>query len=74
MYATNLAIVFGPTLLQPTPGPASFATTMSNLGHHQNIVKYLILNYHYLFDIESDEVETLSKEEDEDLTHQEDQV
>lgn len=57
MYATNLAIVFGPTLLQPTPGPASFATTMSNLGHHQNIVKYLILNYHYLFDVESDEVE-----------------
>ena len=57
MYATNLAIVFGPTLLQPTPGPASFATTMSNLGHHQNIVKYLILNYHYLFDVECDEIE-----------------
>ncbi|GAN11081.1 hypothetical protein MAM1_0466d10636 [Mucor ambiguus] len=57
MYATNLAIVFGPTLLQPTPGPASFATTMSNLGHHQNIVKYLILNYHYLFDVECDETE-----------------
>ncbi|KAL9558076.1 hypothetical protein PS6_001456 [Mucor atramentarius] len=57
MYATNLAIVFGPTLLQPTPGPASFATTMSNLGHHQNIVKYLILNYHYLFDVECDEAE-----------------
>ncbi|KAI7899698.1 uncharacterized protein BX663DRAFT_563650 [Cokeromyces recurvatus] len=56
MYATNLAIVFGPTLLQPAPGPASFATTMSNLGHHQNIVKYFILNYHYLFDIESEEV------------------
>lgn len=73
MYATNLAIVFGPTLLQPTPGPASFATTMSNLGHHQNIVKYLILNYHYLFDIESDEVETLSKE-DEDQPIQEEQI
>ncbi|KAI8885416.1 hypothetical protein K501DRAFT_322491 [Backusella circina FSU 941] len=63
MYATNLAIVFGPTLLQPAPGPASFATTMSNLGHHQNIVKYLILNYHYLFDIESDEVDPV-KEDD----------
>ncbi|KAI7888007.1 uncharacterized protein EV154DRAFT_518939 [Mucor mucedo] len=74
MYATNLAIVFGPTLLQPTPGPASFATTMSNLGHHQNIVKYLILNYHYLFDIESDEVETLSKEEDDEPSIQEEQV
>lgn len=57
MYATNLAIVFGPTLLQPAPGPASFATTMSNLGHHQTIVKYLILHYHYLFDVESDEME-----------------
>ncbi|KAI9253006.1 hypothetical protein BY458DRAFT_443505 [Sporodiniella umbellata] len=61
MYATNLAIVFGPTLLQPTPGPALFATTMSNLGHHQNIVKYLILNYHYFFDVEGEELE--SKEE-----------
>ncbi|KAI9314824.1 hypothetical protein BX666DRAFT_2122981 [Dichotomocladium elegans] len=57
MYATNLAIVFGPTLLQPAPGPASFATTMSNLGHHQTIVKYLILHYHYLFDIEGDQQE-----------------
>lgn len=65
MYATNLAIVFGPTLLQPTPGPASFATTMSNLGHHQNIVKYLILNYHYLFDVESDETDPLCCKEDE---------
>jgi hypothetical protein len=75
MYATNLAIVFGPTLLQPTPGPASFATTMSNLGHHQNIVKYLILNYHYLFDIESDEAETLSKDDDdEQLIQEEEQV
>lgn len=57
MYATNLAIVFGPTLLQPAPGPASFATTMSNLGHHQTIVKYLILHYHFLFDIEAEEDE-----------------
>ncbi|CAO3594976.1 unnamed protein product [Absidia cylindrospora] len=55
MYATNLAIVFGPTLLQPTPGPAAFTTSMSNLGHHQNIVKYLILHYHYLFGIEGAE-------------------
>ncbi|KAI8970124.1 hypothetical protein BDF20DRAFT_889397 [Mycotypha africana] len=68
MYATNLAIVFGPTLLQPAPGPASFATTMSNLGHHQNIVKYLILNYHYLFDIENEEGEALTKEEEQPLT------
>lgn len=57
MYATNLAIVFGPTLIQPAPGPALFATTMSNMGHHLTIVKYLILHYHYLFDVESDEME-----------------
>ncbi|KAI8884637.1 hypothetical protein K501DRAFT_332563 [Backusella circina FSU 941] len=56
MYATNLAIVFGPTLLQPSPSPSSFITTMSNLAHHQNIVKYLVLNYHYLFDVENDDV------------------
>lgn len=55
MYATNLAIVFGPTLLQPTPGPAAFTTSMSNLGHHQNVVKYLILHYHYLFGIDGGE-------------------
>ncbi|KAG0190263.1 hypothetical protein DFQ28_002270 [Apophysomyces sp. BC1034] len=70
MYATNLAIVFGPTLLQPAPGPASFATTMTNLGHHQNIVKYLVLNYHYLFDIEAEEAVThddlLKEHEEED--------
>ncbi|KAI7856569.1 hypothetical protein BDC45DRAFT_437141 [Circinella umbellata] len=62
MYATNLAIVFGPTLLQPAPGPASFATTMSNLGHHQTIVKYLILHFHYFFDIE--EVEEIINDDD----------
>ncbi|KAG2230435.1 hypothetical protein INT48_009181, partial [Thamnidium elegans] len=73
MYATNLAIVFGPTLLQPIPGPASFATTMSNLGHHQNIVKYLILNYHYIFDIESEEVETFKEDDDEHEPRQEEQ-
>ncbi|CAO3614340.1 unnamed protein product [Cunninghamella blakesleeana] len=55
MYSTNLAIVFGPTLLKPLPGVASFNTSMSNLGHQQNIVKYLILHYHCLFDVEQNE-------------------
>ncbi|KAI9275878.1 hypothetical protein BDA99DRAFT_496687 [Phascolomyces articulosus] len=63
MYATNLAIVFGPTLLQPAPGPASFATTMSNLGHHQTIVKYLILHFHYFFDIEEQEEESVTTDD-----------
>ena len=59
MYATNLAIVFGPTLLRPPPGADNFAKSMRNLGHQQNIVKNLILQYHWLFDMDqSDEVET----------------
>ncbi|KAI9279424.1 hypothetical protein BC943DRAFT_383562 [Umbelopsis sp. AD052] len=55
MYATNLAIVFGPTLLRPEPGPVSFATTMANLGHQQNVVKNLITHYHFIFDVESED-------------------
>ncbi|RKP39865.1 hypothetical protein BJ085DRAFT_1664, partial [Dimargaris cristalligena] len=54
MYSTNLAIVFGPTLLKPLPGPHSFGTSMTNLGHHQNIVKNLILQYHWIFDVEDE--------------------
>ena len=50
MYATNLAIVFGPTLLRPPPGPSGFASAMANLGHHQNIVKNLILQCHWIFE------------------------
>lgn len=56
MYATNLAIVFGPSLFAPPPSPSSFAIAMGNLGHQQNLVKNMILQYHWLFDIE-DEVE-----------------
>ncbi|KAF9438289.1 rho GTPase-activating protein [Entomortierella beljakovae] len=56
MYATNLAIVFGPTLLRPGGTSAnSFATSMKNLGHQQNIVRNLILQYHWLFDVEDEE-------------------
>ncbi|KAK9765230.1 hypothetical protein K7432_006608 [Basidiobolus ranarum] len=54
MYASNLAIVFGPTILRPPPGPASFATSMANLGQHQSIVRNLILQYHWIFDVEAD--------------------
>ncbi|KAF9574459.1 rho GTPase-activating protein [Mortierella alpina] len=56
MYATNLAIVFGPTLLRPGGSSAnSFATSMKNLGHQQNIVRNMILQYHWLFDVEDEE-------------------
>lgn len=57
MYATNLAIVFGPTLLRPAPGPVSFATTMANIGHQQNIIKNLITHYHFVFDVENEDLE-----------------
>ncbi|KAJ1978194.1 hypothetical protein H4R35_002000 [Dimargaris xerosporica] len=59
MYSTNLAIVFGPTLLKPPPGPTSFSTAMTNLGQHQNVVKNLILQYHWIFDVEA-EAEVMS--------------
>ncbi|KAF9094663.1 rho GTPase-activating protein [Mortierella sp. AD031] len=64
MYATNLAIVFGPTLLRPGGTSAnSFATSMKNLGHQQNIVRNMILQYHWLFDVE-DEQGGADQEED----------
>lgn len=55
MYAHNLAIVFGPTLLKAPPGPASFAASMGNLGHAQNVVKNLILQYHWIWDLDNEQ-------------------
>ncbi|KAG0376505.1 rho GTPase-activating protein [Mortierella sp. AD032] len=66
MYATNLAIVFGPTLLRPGGTSAnSFATSMKNLGHQQSIVRNLILQYHWLFDVEDEEGAAEDGQEDE---------
>jgi len=66
MYATNLAIVFGPTLLRPGGTSAnSFATSMKNLGHQQNIVRNMILQYHWLFDVEGEEGAADQGEEEE---------
>ncbi|CAG8452597.1 269_t:CDS:10 [Ambispora gerdemannii] len=50
MYAHNLAIVFGPTLLKSP----NFGITMTNLGIHTGIVKNLILQYHWFFNIEEE--------------------
>ncbi|KAF9139731.1 rho GTPase-activating protein [Mortierella sp. GBA39] len=67
MYATNLAIVFGPTLLRPGGSSAnSFATSMKNLGHQQNIVRNMILQYHWLFDVEEEEEGVAADVEGED--------
>ncbi|KAF8947445.1 rho GTPase-activating protein [Haplosporangium gracile] len=64
MYATNLAIVFGPTLLRPGGSSAnSFVTSMKNLGHQQNIVRNMILQYHWLFDVEDEEEGAAAKVE-----------
>ncbi|KAJ2312243.1 hypothetical protein IWW54_002197, partial [Coemansia sp. RSA 2705] len=54
MYGTNLALVFGPSLLRPPPGTSSFALAMSNLGHAQSVIKNLILQYHWIFNVEEE--------------------
>ncbi|KAJ2796541.1 hypothetical protein H4R21_004668, partial [Coemansia helicoidea] len=54
MYGTNLALVFGPSLLRPPPGSSSFALAMSNLGHAQSVIKNIILQYHWIFNVEEE--------------------
>ncbi|OLY78371.1 Rho GTPase-activating protein 23 [Smittium mucronatum] len=54
MYASNLALVFGPSLIHPPPGDTNFYSAMSTLGQAQSIVKNMILQYHWLFDIEEE--------------------
>ncbi|PVV04347.1 hypothetical protein BB560_001150 [Smittium megazygosporum] len=54
MYASNLAIVFGPNLLHPPPGQSNFYNTVTNLGQAQGLVKNMILQYHWLFNAEED--------------------
>ncbi|KAJ2320260.1 hypothetical protein GGI00_006262, partial [Coemansia sp. RSA 2681] len=61
MYGTNLALVFGPSLLRPPPGSSSFALAMSNLGHAQSVIKNLILQYHWIFNVE-EEAEPIEEE------------
>jgi len=57
MYATNLAIVFGPTLSRAPPELGQ-VTSMMNMGKHNTLVKNLILQYHWIFDVEEDEEES----------------
>ena len=64
MYASNLAIVFGPTLFKPPPSEnaannpdADMANTVKYLGQCSAVVKNLILQYHWIFDIIRDEPE-----------------
>jgi hypothetical protein len=72
MYATNLAIVFGPSLIRAPAGPGSMAVNMNNLGQHQNIIKNYILQYHWFFDVDDQEGgdgEEANKDEDVDYYH-----
>lgn len=59
MHAANLSIIFAPTLLQPPPGPSSFALSMTNLGKSANIVKSLILQQNWIFGEEVAEEEAV---------------
>lgn len=43
MTAESLAICFSPSLLQPPPGPASFALGIGNMGPAMVFTKGLIL-------------------------------
>ncbi|CAB4373250.1 unnamed protein product [Rhizophagus irregularis] len=63
MYARNLAIVFGPNLLKSR----DFVKSMSNIGHHSSIIKSLILQYHWFFNIEEENEDASEIEYHDDL-------
>ena len=57
MYPQNLAIVFGPNILQPAQvDSSSFAVAMDNLGRTQGIVRFLIVHCDEVFEDDSDNV------------------
>ncbi|ORY84764.1 hypothetical protein BCR37DRAFT_412452 [Protomyces lactucae-debilis] len=68
MYAHNLAIVFGPNVLQPVPSAMSFANSMNDLGKVQTVMRNLILQYHDVFGAADEEIEDVTDEEARSLT------
>src|SRR6266542_6149816 len=60
MYASNLAIVFGPNLLKTR----DYIRSMSDVGHHSSIVKSLILQYHWFFNVEEEETSEIEYQDD----------
>ncbi|CAG8630435.1 10311_t:CDS:2, partial [Funneliformis mosseae] len=60
MYASNLAIVFGPNLLKAK----DYGKSMCNIGHHNSIVKCLILQYHWFFNVEEEEASEVEYQDD----------
>ena len=63
MYAHNLAIVFGPNILQPTPSLMSLTSSMNDLGKVQTLIRNLILQCHWIFTVD-EEAETKLNEID----------
>ncbi|KAK9899453.1 Rho GTPase activation protein [Cystobasidium minutum MCA 4210] len=49
MHASNLAIVFAPTILRPPEGSDSYAILMSNLGKAAKLVSSLIVQHNWIF-------------------------
>lgn len=54
MYAHNLAIVFGPNVLQPVPSAMSLACSMNDLGKVQTLIRNLILQCHWIFSVDEE--------------------
>lgn len=50
MTASNLAIVFGPTLMGPGPGVAGGANDVRDAGWQAKVVETIILNTYQIFD------------------------
>ncbi|KAM0756568.1 hypothetical protein T439DRAFT_309052 [Meredithblackwellia eburnea MCA 4105] len=63
MHSANLAIVFAPNLLQPPPGPSSFALSMTNLGKAVGLVKQVISQTAWIFSEEQEAEETAGGEQ-----------
>lgn len=61
MYAHNLAIVFGPNILQPVPSSVSFASSMNDLGKVQTLIRNLILQCHWIFATDDEMEEAASR-------------
>ncbi|SPO22522.1 related to BEM2 - GTPase-activating protein [Ustilago trichophora] len=52
MLAHNVALVFGTSLLNPTPSPSSVAVGFGNLGKAANVVKTIVTMHEWLFEPE----------------------
>ncbi|KAM9312010.1 GEM-interacting protein [Gastrophryne carolinensis] len=49
MSTNNLGIIFGPTLIRPSPGQDKPMACLLDSGHQAQVVEFLIVNYEKLF-------------------------